>query len=175
MRFRDELITLDACSPAVDWVGERDLKTAWLECERADWMLWWSEYKTEIKNLVFLSAKCAETVLHIYEEKYPDDMRVRDCIQACFDFAKGKITEDELKKYRDRANAAAADAAAFAAACAVYAADARAARAARAANAANAAVNAANAADDDDTCTEHHIKMCNIIREHINEKGEMLK
>ena len=29
-----------ACPEAVEWVGKRDLATAWQDCERADWLLW---------------------------------------------------------------------------------------------------------------------------------------
>lgn len=35
-----QLTAMGACKDAIEWVGERDLKTAWAECERADWMLW---------------------------------------------------------------------------------------------------------------------------------------
>lgn len=38
--IRESLKKLGACPEAVQWVGERDLPTAWAECERADWMLW---------------------------------------------------------------------------------------------------------------------------------------
>ena len=42
------------------------------------------------------AADCAESVLHIFEEKYPDDMRPRNAIQAARDFANGVICWDEL-------------------------------------------------------------------------------
>ena len=38
--FREQLIKLDACHSAIKWVGERDLQTVWIECFRADWMMW---------------------------------------------------------------------------------------------------------------------------------------
>jgi len=38
--LRDKLQRLGACREAIDWVGERDLETAWRECNRADWMAW---------------------------------------------------------------------------------------------------------------------------------------
>src|SRR3989304_249660 len=41
MSLRDELIELRACAEAVKWVGERDLESAWRDCERGDWMLWY--------------------------------------------------------------------------------------------------------------------------------------
>lgn len=39
MTLHDQLVRLGACPEAVRWVGDRDLATAWAECERADWML----------------------------------------------------------------------------------------------------------------------------------------
>ena len=42
------------------------------------------------------AADCAERVLHIYEASYPDDNRVRHCIEVARLFANGQATEDEL-------------------------------------------------------------------------------
>jgi hypothetical protein len=36
MKFQDQLKKLGACSDAVEWVGNRDEKTAWAECKRGD-------------------------------------------------------------------------------------------------------------------------------------------
>jgi hypothetical protein len=99
----------------------------------------------EKKELAFL---CAKSVASIFNEKYPNDNRVNECLQAIQDFKDGKISRDELwGKRRAAADAAdAADAAAAAAAAAAYAAaDAADAAAADAADAAAAA--AADAAD----------------------------
>jgi hypothetical protein len=57
------------------------------------------------KDLALLSADYAERVLHIYEKEYPDDKRVRECIQATRDYADGKITEEKLKEFKKAANA----------------------------------------------------------------------
>ena len=80
-------------------------------------------------------------VLPIYENKYPNDLRVRECLESIQLFKDGKITIDELKKKRDAAAAAAAYAAAADAAAYAAAADAAAAYAA-----ADAAADAADAA-----------------------------
>ena len=53
----------------------------------------------------------AEIVLHIYEEKYPDDKRPREAIQAAKDYLRDVINIDELGNKRDAAYAAHADAA----------------------------------------------------------------
>lgn len=41
-QFRAWLESHDACQPALDWLGDRDAATAWAECPRADWLLWWA-------------------------------------------------------------------------------------------------------------------------------------
>lgn len=63
------------------------------------------------KQRIELALRAAKLVLPIYEEKYPDDKRVRECLEAIDLFNEGKITRDELlEKRRAAAAAAAADA-----------------------------------------------------------------
>ena len=88
----------------------------------------------EKKNL---SLKLAWCVLPIYESQYPNDSRIKDCLQAIKDFKNGKITIEILNEKRHAAYAA-YTAAAAADADASYTADAAAAYAA--AYAADAAV-----------------------------------
>jgi len=49
------------------------------------------------KQLMLLACDFAEQVLHIYEEKYPDDDRPRKAIETARLYAYGKATLDELK------------------------------------------------------------------------------
>ena len=101
------------------------------------------------KTLRLYAADCAERVVSLYEKDRSTDTRPRKAIQAARDFAKGKITAEELKAAAAANAAYAADAAAAAAnaASAADAADAYAADAAYAAAAdAYAAVYAAYAA-----------------------------
>ena len=77
---------------------------------------------------------CAELVLPLFEKRYPEDMRVRECIEATKGYIAGTVSLDELRSKR----AADADAAADAADAAADAADA-----------ADAAYAAAAAADAD--------------------------
>ena len=112
------------------------------------WCLRCIDTKKHRKEISYLCADMAQSVLHIYEKEYPDDKRPRDCIQAVRDFADGKINKQELvEKRKAYAAAAAAYAAAFfatsAAAFATYA-------AAVAADAAADATYAADAADVSD-------------------------
>lgn len=83
------------------------------------------KYATK-RQLQDWAVKVAESILHVYDDKNPDDFRVGECIQATKDYLNGKIGIDELWSKRD-----AADYAAYAANAAAYAANA--------ANAANAA------------------------------------
>ena len=90
------------------------------------------------RELRLFAADCAEHVLYLFEEKYPDDDRPRKAIQSARDFA-----NDSISAYATNAAADAAHAAANAA----YAGNAAYAAAnAYATNAAAAAANAANAA-----------------------------
>jgi len=139
---------LGACNDAVNWVGERDLATAWAECERADWMLWlcgrmigkdgWPTHQ----QIVLVVCLCAETALPIFEKKYPKNDRPRKVIEAARAWANGTGT-----KAQARAAVAAAADAAYAAYAAAVAAAADAAYAAYAAAYAAAAYDAADAAD----------------------------
>ena len=38
-RLRALLSRLGACAEGRDWLGDRDLATAWADCQRADWSL----------------------------------------------------------------------------------------------------------------------------------------
>jgi len=59
------------------------------------------------KLLRLFACDCAEHVLPIFEKKYPNDVRVRDCISVARRYANGQATAEE----RDAAWAAARDAA----------------------------------------------------------------
>ena len=111
------------------------------------------------KQSVEITVGCAEIVLPIFEEKYPNNKSVRECIEATKLFMKGYITVEQLLLKRKAAYADAyaadayADADAYAASAAGYAAAAAAAYAADAyayAAAASASAHAAAAAYADD-------------------------
>jgi hypothetical protein len=109
----------------------------------------WKNCNLTLDQKKQLGLRLGWIVLPIFETKYPDDKRIRDCLQAIEDFNAGKISIDILKVKKSAAvdAAAAAAAAADAVAAAVAAADAAAAAVAAAdAAAAAAAVAAAVAA-----------------------------
>ena len=116
----DKLNRLKACHDAVLWVAKQpNVKTAWENCERGDWMLWLAKkLNVDDKKLTMAKAMCAKQVEHLMK-----DQRSKDALQACFDYVNGKITREELDAYAYAAYAAyaAADAAADADAYAAYA------------------------------------------------------
>jgi hypothetical protein len=63
---------------------------------------------TEALTLFFIDL--AESVLHIYEKRFPGDTRVRDCIDACKKYIKGEISVKELIEKKNDAAYAADDA-----------------------------------------------------------------
>ena len=151
--FVSKLKNLSACSETIEWIGDRDLKTAWNECEHADWMLWLA-CKMEIgsrQERIHAICDCAETAL-TYVPKGED--RPRLAIEATRRYADNPTEENRAA--RAAAWATAVGDAAWAAAWA--AAEAAAGDAARAAAWA-AAGDAAEAAA--------HKKMCVMIREKI--------
>ncbi len=100
----------------------------------------WALCVFDYKDTCLFNADVAESVLPLFEEKYPNDDRPRKAIAAIRDYHAGRITREELST----ASRAAACASVGVGVGAVYA--ARVAAVARAANAAAAAA-AANAAD----------------------------
>lgn len=62
------------------------------------------------RDKVGLVGRLAKTVLHIYEEKFPKDMRVRDCIDATQRYERGELAEIDLEDYRNNAFEAAIEA-----------------------------------------------------------------
>jgi hypothetical protein len=129
----DKLEKLHACSEAIEWVRmQKSIPLAWKNCNRGDWMLWLAQkLDVDDRKMTIAKAMCAKQVKHLMK-----DQRSKDTLQACFDYANGKITRKQLNVY---AAAYAADAAAYAAYAAADAAAAYAAYAAATAAAAYAA------------------------------------
>jgi hypothetical protein len=90
------------------------------------WLVLREEFITE-HNLHKIAIYAAKLVLPIFEEKYPDDKRPRQAIEAKKKWLKGKISNEELKKARydarDAARAAVSDAARAAIWAAIWVAD----------------------------------------------------
>src|ERR1022692_4227840 len=73
--------------------------------------IWVSRRLLNKNQLVHFGLLCAESVLYIFEEKYPEDKRVRDCIEylkAIPDFSNlSQEIKDEIRQKRSYAYAAA--------------------------------------------------------------------
>ena len=100
--MRKLLNELNACQEAKDWVGTKTQRQAWQECERGDWLLWLAAKQEgrpgwpDRKQIVKAACACAETVLHLFEEKYPNDGRPRKAIEVARAWAEDKATLDEV-------------------------------------------------------------------------------
>ena len=116
-----KLEKLHACREAKEWVKtQKNPEEAWKNCERGDWMLWLAKILNVYnKKLTMAKAMCVKQVEHLMKDK-----RSKDALQACFDYANGKITREDLNKIADAAYADADAAAAYAAAAADADADA---------------------------------------------------
>ena len=143
-QFRAWLVEHVACQGALDWLGDRDAATAWAECPRGDWLLWWAgkagapiprELLAEIVELAVASAAPDCSGLGHWMQVRSACEQVAAALRGTGDLAAARVV------------AWAAEAAAWAAARAAEAAAWAAARAARAAAwAAWAAARAARAA-----------------------------
>jgi len=101
-----------------DFVTATDILDCEIPTKDKYWFFCKNVFSTEQNQK--LTILVAESVLHIYESKYPNDDRPRKAIQAANDYLSGIISREELINYR---GAAYSSAAAAAAAYAAYAAD----------------------------------------------------
>lgn len=109
---------MNPCSEAMEWVKTQpDLKTAWENCERADWMLWFARQKGLVKKVKSVKLACAfaRRVTSIFENKYPNDLRPRQAIDAALNWVKNPIEENRNAAYAAYAYAYANAAAPYAA------------------------------------------------------------
>ena len=115
-----KLEKLRACKDAIEWVkGQKSPEEAWQNCHRGDWMLWIAKrLNVDDRLLTLAKATCANQVRHLMT-----DQRSLDAIDACFRYAKGELTREELNTYAYASYvASAASSSAYAAS--AYAADA---------------------------------------------------
>ena len=117
-----ELESLNACQEAIEFAATHpDAESAWAACTRGDWMLWLAgklsgpPESEGRRKLVACCCECSRLSLPVYERRYPNDNRVRNCLDVAERWARGEATIAELRKARAAADAAAdADAAAAA-------------------------------------------------------------
>ena len=134
-----------ACQEAREWFagelnGKRSMSVSKLfsllkQIDRIDWAKWLVVRLMTHDQQIMYAIYAAEQVIGLYEDKYPEDTRPRDAIQAAKTYL-----EDKTEANKDKVADSAADAAAYAARAAAHA--------AHAAYAADAAAYAAYAAAD---------------------------
>lgn len=73
--------------------------------------IWALKAINDQENIRLFACDVAESVLHIYEERYPDDKRPREAIEASKRFANNEITKKELQIIENNAYEASKDAA----------------------------------------------------------------
>jgi hypothetical protein len=135
--FNGLLLSLMACSEAVDWAEGKDWQTVYETCERGDWLLWLLAKTGDDHRLLTLAkARCAETVLHLMK-----DERSKKAVEVAIKYGNNEASKEDLRTADAASYAAASYAAAY------YAANAYAASYAAAYYAAYAAAYAADAAD----------------------------
>ncbi len=138
----------DACSEAVEWVKEQNTRDAislyklTIKDNHLDWANWGLSRLFNRKQRIQYAVYAAKQVLHIFEEKHPDDKRPRQAIDAAI-----RCIDNNTAKNRHAAAYAAAYAAASAAASAYAYAYAAASAAAYAAASASADASADAYAD----------------------------
>ena len=158
--FKDLLIELNACSPAIVWAEDKNIEEVLRDSYRGDWLLWLAKkLDLPFNKLTLAKARCAKTVIHLMK-----DQRSIYAVNVAERFGLDECTLEELNNayaaadaaYADAAYAyaAAADAAADAANAAAYAAYATYAAAAAYAAYAAAAARKNNQQHTSDICVE---------------------
>jgi hypothetical protein len=147
--FKRRLIELGACDDALNWADGRTAAEAWEQCERGDWLLWWSQKEAaDARELTLAKARCAKLVIHLMK-----DERSIAAVEAAENYGLGLISMEELTaaSSSSAASAYAAYASAYAASAAAYAAYAD--------------------ADSADAAKSETLKICaEIVRENIKPK-----
>jgi hypothetical protein len=96
-----------ACQPAMDWLGDRDLATAWAECPEPAWMIWLlDERSVDPNRMRMLSCRqVRETPLHDGRTVWDmlTDPRSRTVVYVAERYARGDATDKELTDADDAA------------------------------------------------------------------------
>mgnify|MGYP001546931610 FL=1 len=64
----------------------------------------------EHQQLVLWAVAYAQQVLHLFEDRYPDDHRPRNALSAAKKWVEGELSANEVRRYASAAQAAAHDA-----------------------------------------------------------------
>ena len=161
IQFVEFLEKNGACSEAFEMVKDKKwtMKQAWYNSPRADWMMWlYSKRKPVKKKAVMVAIYSARLSLKDFENKYPDDKRPRQAIEAA-----ETVLKKDNKETRSAALSAARSAALSAARSAALSATLSAARSA----ALSAAWSGAESAAWSAAWSANHKLICEYIRKII--------
>ena len=119
-----ELQKMNACEEGVQWLKKNKKTTLEKTINDADYeglkyASWYITHKLDSIDCIKYAVFAAKKVLHIYEEKYPDNKHPRDAIEAAEKYIK-KPTQKNARAAYAAADAVAADTAYAAAAYTVY-------------------------------------------------------
>ena len=84
--LRRLLDAIGTCADGCDWVGERDLRRAWMECPRGDWLLWAADVVGVDHHLsVRAAGRCIRDLVLAHAP--PGDPRPRQAVIAALRWA----------------------------------------------------------------------------------------
>jgi hypothetical protein len=98
-----------ACRNGLQFIAGKSLAEFWQTDHCANWMLWIAGKMVDTdgwwtrQQLVLAACACAETVLEIFEKKYPNDKRPRKAIETAHAWAEGKATIGKVRGAADDA------------------------------------------------------------------------
>ncbi len=85
--IRKIAIENNACDDAIKWLDankEHSDKWLWENCTRPGWMVWFLRHSIDLTKETWaqIAVACAESVIDVYENNYPDDSLPRKAIKA---------------------------------------------------------------------------------------------
>lgn len=98
------LTSRTACTPALEWLKQRNSDEMWTHCERPDWLLWWAGSYVPREELVWVACQCARSVLpHVPA----NESRPLKAIETAEAWTRGEATLKEVRRAVGQAEAAA--------------------------------------------------------------------
>jgi len=83
---KEEFLDLNPCYESIQFMKsvDYDLMRAWNECHRGDWLIWFLRKTNRLNkdHSVKIAIACAEHVLFKFEEKYPENNKPKQAIEA---------------------------------------------------------------------------------------------
>lgn len=101
IQFRAWLAQRDACTPALDWLGDRTPEQAWHECEMGEWLVWWLNRAGLDDSTIRLLACDMVRYTPLADGRTTWDLltdeRSRHAVEVAERYAMGEATDQELR------------------------------------------------------------------------------